>query len=299
MNSLKELPQFYSPRGICCQADWGGGGGGASAIESAGQQEQLAALQAASAQQQYLNQALGMLQPYSQFGRTSMGALGSLWGLPGYGGGDPSKQLEATPGYQFLLRQAIGGSDYTGGLGRYAASTGQTVSGNALKSATDRAQQMGLSYALQPYIQSLQFGAGLGGQAAGQGAGLTVGTGAQIGQDYMAAAQANAQAQVQAANARAAQGNIWGDILGLGGMVGGMALGMPGVGSSIGNMISGAINNWGYQGTGSIPSKQEGGPISGPALVGEDGPEIFVPDRPGYIVPNHLLPYYRRSFGRF
>jgi lambda family phage tail tape measure protein len=40
---------------------------------------------------------------------------------------------------------------------------------------------------------------------------------------------------------------------------------------------------------GSIPAAAGGGPISGPTLVGERGPEIFVPNQSGYIVPNDKL----------
>jgi hypothetical protein len=38
-----------------------------------------------------------------------------------------------------------------------------------------------------------------------------------------------------------------------------------------------------------IPFLASGGPISGPAIVGEQGPELFVPDQPGQIIPNHKL----------
>ena len=37
------------------------------------------------------------------------------------------------------------------------------------------------------------------------------------------------------------------------------------------------------------PQLDFGGPISGPSLVGEGGPEIFVPSRPGMILPNSVL----------
>lgn len=38
-----------------------------------------------------------------------------------------------------------------------------------------------------------------------------------------------------------------------------------------------------------IPMLAGGGPISGPAIVGERGPELFVPRMSGTIVPNHAL----------
>lgn len=40
---------------------------------------------------------------------------------------------------------------------------------------------------------------------------------------------------------------------------------------------------------GSMPVRQHGGRITGPSLVGERGPEIYVPDRPGMILPNSFL----------
>ncbi len=40
---------------------------------------------------------------------------------------------------------------------------------------------------------------------------------------------------------------------------------------------------------GKIPTKQHGGPITGPAIVGEDGPELFMPKSSGTIIPNDKL----------
>jgi Lambda phage tail tape-measure protein (Tape_meas_lam_C) len=38
-----------------------------------------------------------------------------------------------------------------------------------------------------------------------------------------------------------------------------------------------------------LPFLASGGPIDGPAIVGEKGPELFMPDSAGKIVPNHAL----------
>lgn len=38
-----------------------------------------------------------------------------------------------------------------------------------------------------------------------------------------------------------------------------------------------------------LPFLASGGPIDGPAIVGENGPELYVPSSPGVIVPNHKL----------
>lgn len=40
---------------------------------------------------------------------------------------------------------------------------------------------------------------------------------------------------------------------------------------------------------GSIPGAATGGQISGPTIVGEAGPELFVPNQPGFVVPNSQL----------
>lgn len=46
---------------------------------------------------------------------------------------------------------------------------------------------------------------------------------------------------------------------------------------------------------GSLPRYAYGGRIEGPGIVGEDGPELFVPDRPGTIVPRMQLAEARPS----
>lgn len=49
--------------------------------------------------------------------------------------------------------------------------------------------------------------------------------------------------------------------------------------------------------TGSKPAYAEGGrpPVGQPAVVGENGPEVFVPDQPGTIIPNHELPLWLQT----
>jgi hypothetical protein len=41
--------------------------------------------------------------------------------------------------------------------------------------------------------------------------------------------------------------------------------------------------------TGITQHFQHGGRISGPGIVGERGPELFIPDQSGFIIPNHQL----------
>jgi hypothetical protein len=59
------------------------------------------------------------------------------------------------------------------------------------------------------------------------------------------------------------------------------ALGIAGNGGGIGTIASTL--------TGMIPFLASGGPINGPAIVGEQGPELFNPGTSGTIIPNHKL----------
>jgi len=69
-------------------------------------------------------------------------------------------------------------------------------------------------------------------------------------------------------------------------------------GSGLGNLLGGFFGGAGASGGGlfsTAPSAgglkflADGGPISGPAIVGERGPELFVPNTPGTIIPNNQL----------
>jgi hypothetical protein len=57
--------------------------------------------------------------------------------------------------------------------------------------------------------------------------------------------------------------------------------GIPGSGLSL--LVGGA------QKLGLIPGHAAGGPISGPSIVGERGPELFIPSGPGTIIPNNAM----------
>ena len=58
---------------------------------------------------------------------------------------------------------------------------------------------------------------------------------------------------------------------------------MPSIGSQVGNDLAGHFAK--------LPKKAAGGPVSGgsPYIVGEKGPELFVPGSSGNIVPNHAM----------
>ncbi len=60
----------------------------------------------------------------------------------------------------------------------------------------------------------------------------------------------------------------------------------------VGNWISGAISSGGiFSAIGSIFGFAGGGrpPVGRPSMVGENGPELFVPDSAGTIVPNNAM----------
>jgi len=48
---------------------------------------------------------------------------------------------------------------------------------------------------------------------------------------------------------------------------------------------------------GNLPERAAGGDISGPTLVGEKGPELFIPNRSGTIIPNHKMSDYANMGG--
>jgi lambda family phage tail tape measure protein len=64
--------------------------------------------------------------------------------------------------------------------------------------------------------------------------------------------------------------------------------GLFGFGGAVGG--GGFVSSLGTIGSSlAISGHAEGGSISGPSIVGERGPELFVPSSPGSIVPNHQL----------
>lgn len=59
--------------------------------------------------------------------------------------------------------------------------------------------------------------------------------------------------------------------------------GMKALGLGGSPLMSGIVTMMG------LPQKAEGGAIDGPALVGEKGPELFIPKSAGTIIPNNRL----------
>ena len=97
-----------------------------------------------------------------------------------------------------------------------------------------------------------------------------------------------------ASNAIGTAGSFVRKMFGGGGSSGSGASGLASVLGKAGNAYASDQNNGGIGTIAStltdmIPFLASGGPISGPAIVGEQGPELFVPSGTGNIIPNHKL----------
>lgn len=237
------------------------GSGDSNAPTEAAQIQSQAAQQAAALQYQMYQEAVQKEQPWVTAGGGALNQLGGLYGLPGYTAQDPTKTLQATPGYQWGLSQGVNAKDLS------AASKGLALSGAQQKGLTSWGQNYGLQNAWNPYINQLNTmsGAGQAGAALQGQQGLS--TGQTMGQDYMSAAQAQAQGIMSQAALNQANQNAWFNTLGMG--LGGIMAGnlfsgqgsvFPIGGSSGGG--GGAGQGWGsmFGGGGSAaPSYQMGG----------------------------------------
>lgn len=169
----------------------------------------------------------------------------------GTGAMSPTEMLRATPGYGFQVEEG------QKALERQASARGLALSGPQEKAMTTFRQGLA-DQTYQQYLNNLWQTVGSGqGAAAGQGAmGQQAAQGA--GQAYMMGGQAAGQGIWNAYQARMSE---MGTGLGLGamGLMGGMMMGL-----------------------------QEGGPAMGgqPYIVGEAGPEVFVPQQSGMVLPN-------------
>jgi hypothetical protein len=292
----------------------GGGGSksGSGDIEEAARIRAQAAQEASKKQEQYYREAEANLWPWAkQMGPQAAGLYGGLTGLPGYEAVDRTEWLEDTPGYKFLTDQGMKG------LGSYGAATGLMASGPAMKGALKFSQNLAQAQAWRPALDDVWRAS-----EAGRGAATNLGTwamgmGEKAGQYEMAGAQAEAEGLIQSANARAAQqqnqtSGLWGGLgmmagglgqlysgyggsSGLSGLFGGRSSGVipgsgnvsnfgSGMGLNVGSQLSYPMNYKMMAGGGRINPNEI-------AVVGERGPEVFVPQRSGFIIPNHLLRY--------
>lgn len=254
------------------------------------------------------NYAAG-LAPFQQNYGTATAGTGALTDALGITG-DPAQvqaKLAATPGYQFTLNQ---GSE---NVLRNQARTGALNSG-----ATNldlQAQGQGLAnQTYQQYVQNLQPFLGAAGSAASGIAGVNTGLGNQINANYGSQANLGYTAATGIGNANAnadlAQGkgiaNLWGAGMGLAEMAAGLPpTGFGGGGGSGGGDTS--VYGAGGSAYGATPQAVNGGvfpqfaeggkpPVGQPSIVGEKGPELFVPDQPGTVIPNDMASRLRQFF---
>jgi phage-related minor tail protein len=61
-----------------------------------------------------------------------------------------------------------------------------------------------------------------------------------------------------------------------------------GIGDFFGSIFGGGSKT-AFSGGIKLPGLAEGGPVSGPSIVGERGPELFIPNTAGTIIPNNQL----------
>jgi hypothetical protein len=310
----------------------GGGGGGydMDAVMAMLQQNQASGRDAIN---DYYGKATGFLAPWRNAGGTALNQQGGLLGLPGYTALDPTKTLEGTPGYQFLANQGTealrrygagtgmlsSGPGMKGAL-NYGQNLAQTYAWAPYMSSLQNLSGQGLVASGQSGQYAMQAGGQLAGLYSGMG-----GTQAQYG----------TQQAMMDMNAQNAKSNDWMSMAGYGAKTLGSSGGWDGVTDWLGTFgamenQSGALNSmpglslgqlsnvggggsfygaynaqpgggWmaapstKYEMTG--PYMANGGPTEAgrPYIVGERGPEWFIPSTHGYVVPNEYTRY--SSFG--
>lgn len=222
---------------------FGGGSSqsGANTALQAARMEMGAAQQGQNMLQGNLERAMQWESPYAQAGQAALQQLGGLYGLPGYSALDPTKTLEATPGYKFLLGQG------TSALNRAGAASGLTGSGALGSGLVNYGQNLAQTYAWQPYIQGLT-GLEQGGQAAANLIGgqllNTAGQQANLGlQGAEAGAQGMMNALALRQQAQGLQSANLGGLAGLGigaygsGLFDKIGSGLSSLGSKIGGLF--------------------------------------------------------------
>jgi hypothetical protein len=248
------------------------------------------------------NYAAG-LQPFrANFTNAQKGtnALGNALGLNGaQGNADALAAFKNNPGYQFQLQQgdnAILAAQAAGG-------GGGLESGNTLKALSDYNQGLaGTSW--NNYVSQLQPYQGAATAAAGGIGTLYGGLGTALGANYTNQGNAAYGANTSIGNANAnadlagltASGNLWGAGLGLLGAGTNLA-GGGGLGAGLTKLFSPS----GSTGSGgSARGYAEGGspPVGKPSVVGERGPEVFVPSKPGVVIPSDLVAQLRKFADR-
>ena len=252
------LPVFYddSPHGVAealshslppgARMDFGG------SAPNTSQYYTTAVNQANQLQEQQFQQTQQELQPWLGAGTGAVNLLGGILNVPGYGSIDPTKTLEATPGYNFLMSQGVAARDAS------AAANGNLLSGAQQKGLTTFGQGIA-DQTYQQYLGNLFGLSGSGQQAANTTGQLGANMANNVGQNYLTLAQAQAQnalQQYQAQQASKQSGyNVLGGLIGTGAAVaaapftGGTSL----IGAGINALSSGGGGGYGGDaGTGSI-----------------------------------------------
>jgi hypothetical protein len=203
----------------------------------------------------------------------------------GAGAQDVANNLSGQTTNANLAETALG-RQLTGANALYSQGTGATNLLNTLGGQQTAAGQANLNAQYNQYLMGQQYPFQT----------------AQLYNQTIGAAKAGAPITTTGSSTTQAPNNagygILGSLIGaagtaLGGPIGGM------VGSGIGSMFSGgggspAGNGMNYAGvTGGLygPGYADGGtpPVGVPSLVGERGPELFVPKEPGVVIPNEVL----------
>lgn len=302
--------------------------GGAAAKKAAGV-EQQGAQDAQNLIAKNQNQALGIeqgaqttnaqnQQPFLSAGQNAVGSLsqllqnGSL--TPAQFQAPTAAQAEQNPGYQFALQQgqqALQNSAAARG-GLLTGGTAEALNNYAQGSATQNYQQvynnavtqyqLGLQGQNQQYNQ-LAGVAGLGLNSANEIGSVDTNLSGQQAQTLNSGGQQQAQ-QIDAAAAAQAAG-ILGSGSALSSIFGSVGSGVSGVLGALNQSSRGTSYGGGGQ-SASIPdtgSLLAGGPMAPsmwyargghttakkPIIVGEEGPELFIPDKDGFVLPHNSL----------
>jgi hypothetical protein len=265
-----------------------------------------AAMAAIAEQRRALTEARTYMEPYYQGGKGALEQYGGELNIPGFAPKDPTAALRGTPGYQWMMDQGVAARD------RSAAAGGRLDSGAQLRGLTAFGQGLG-DQTYQQYLNRIGQMMTSGQNAAALQGGYGMQSANQIGGYTMAGGQALAQGVMNDANANQASymgsmNNVMRSLGRLGGQLDNSGWGRgnqqpygeiqysyapdygspggydPGPGNygSYSDYSGGGASGFMYASGGPIPAGRR-------AIVGEKGPELFIPTQPGYIVPNYAL----------
>lgn len=263
-----------------------GAGVGMYSANKASNAQADAAAAAQATQLQMFNRTQANLQPYMDTGKGALISLGQLYGINGAGPYNEASlaAFRNSPDYQVALKEGISALDMSN------AARGMLRSSNHLAGVQTLGADLG-SKNFGNYTNRLLQLAQLGGNAAAGAGNLGTQQGNSLANTIMAGGQAEASGIVGGANAITGGLNTgMNNLMFWNAMNKGSAPAAPawGTGSApVSYMPSGSGSGW----AGSIPAMADGGrpPVGEPVLVGERGPELFVPDQSGYVVPNWVL----------